>query len=258
MASAVSTILKHKILVVGSTGATGKHVVRMLLDQGDTQVVALTRSKDKLLNLLNIGDKTENLTVKENSIGNLSAEELKDLTKGCSAVVSCLGHNLDFHGIYRDGYFVKEAVENVTAAMPSDSRYILMGSDGIAHPDGVTDPKRKGFDKFILRLMRWLLPPLVDNELSAKHLYESVKKDWCIVRPGDLTDKDEAEIYGENVVTDDYEIKDHPASSLFGGGSTARSDVARFMVKLATMDTKEFQTYNHKMPVIYNPAEKKV
>ena len=87
MASAVSTILKHKILVVGSTGATGKHVVRMLLDQGDTQVVALTRSKDKLLNLLNIGDKTENLTVKENSIGNLSAEELKDLTKGCSAVV---------------------------------------------------------------------------------------------------------------------------------------------------------------------------
>ena len=82
-----STILKHKILVVGSTGATGKHVVRMLLDQGDTQVVALTRSKDKLLNLLNIGDKTENLTVREDSIGNLSGEELKDLTKGCSAVV---------------------------------------------------------------------------------------------------------------------------------------------------------------------------
>merc|ERR1712224_451976 len=238
MASAVSTILKHKILVVGSTGATGKHVVRMLLDQGDTKVIALTRSKDRLSSLLNLkGDETDNLSVREASISDMTLEELKDATKGCSAVVSCLGHHLNFHGMFREGYFVKEAVEKVTAAMPSDSRYILMGSDGIAHPDGVTDPKRKGFDKFILRLMRWLLPPLVDNELSAKHLYESVKKDWCIVRPGDLTDKDEAEIYGENVVTDDYEIKDHPASSLFGGGSTARSDVARFMVKLATMDT---------------------
>merc|ERR1719343_1652224 len=159
---AAPTILKNKILVVGSTGATGKHVLRMLLDQGDTQVIALTRSKDRLLNLLNLGDKTDNLTV----------DELKDITKGCSAVVSCLGHNLNFHGMFREGYFVKEAVEKVTAAMPSDSRYILMGSDGIAHPDGVTDPKRKGFDKVILRLMRFLLAPVRDNEMSAKHLYD--------------------------------------------------------------------------------------
>merc|ERR1712107_336114 len=107
--------------------------------------------------------------------------------------------------------------------------------------------------------MRFLLAPVRDNEFSAKYLYESVNnKDWSIVRPGDLTNKNDDEIYGPNAKTDNYEIRDRPAESLFGGGSIARSDVARFMTKLATMPSKDFEAaYNHKMPVIYQrtPAE---
>merc|ERR1712232_273673 len=226
--------------------------------------IALTRSKDRLLNLLNLkGEEkeTDNLSVREASISDMTVDDLKDVTKGCSAVVSCLGHHLNFYGMFREGYFVKEAVEKVTTAMPSDScRYILMGSDGIAHPDGVTDPKRPFFDRAVFKLMRFLLVPVRDNEFSAKYLYESVKnKDWSIVRPGDLFDKDDgAEIYGPSNAKDDdddYEIRARPAESLFGGGSIARSDVARFMTKLATMPSKDFQAaYNHKMPVIYQRA----
>merc|ERR1712224_789013 len=132
------------------------------------------------------------------------------------------------------------------------------GSDGIAHPDGVTDPKRPLIDRGVFQLMGWLLVPVRDNEMSAKHLYDSVTKDWSIVRPGDLFDKDEAEVCSTDAAKEDYVIRERPAESLFGGGSIARSDVACFMAKLATMDDKDFRAYNHKMPVIYQPEGKKV
>ena len=83
----------NKVLVVGATGATGKHVVRMLLDRGDTIVVAVTRSKEKLMALLKPKDdddrkkKENNLIVKEAAIADLGPKELKDLTEGCQAIV---------------------------------------------------------------------------------------------------------------------------------------------------------------------------
>lgn len=220
----------------------------------------MARSKEKLIGLVNPGneidDKMKNLVVREASIGSMAIEELKSLVEGCSAVVCCLGHNLNFKGIYKDGYFVKETVEKLTSVMPEkDCRYIHMGSDGVAHPDGKSDPVRSRFERLILWLFRMTLPPLVDNEMSALHLYQqsidNPSKYWTIVRPGDLVEKDQADIYPIKD-TKDYNIFDHPHGSLFGDNSVARSDVADFMVDLATMEEKAFQeAYNHKMPVIY-------
>ena len=82
-----STATNHKVLVVGSTGATGKHVVKYLLARGDTEVVALTRSEKRLMGLLNLQNETSNLRVKEASIGQMTQDELKELTEGCTAVV---------------------------------------------------------------------------------------------------------------------------------------------------------------------------
>lgn len=255
----VSASIIHKVFVVGSTGATGKHVVRMLLDRGDTEVVAVARSRDKLMGLLNLDEtRVSNLTVKEASIGSLSADELKELTEGCSAAVSCLGHNLTMKGIYRDGYFVSETAKMVSQAMSETGRFILMGSDGVAHPDGITDPKRSLLERGILGLLRWMVPPVRDNEMAAKYLYKETTSnrpfcDWAVVRPGDLINKDDSEVYSTSAqAKKDYEIMDHPPGFLFGVNNVARSDVARFMVELATMETKAFQeTYNHKMPCIY-------
>jgi hypothetical protein len=250
----------RKVLVAGSTGATGKHVVRMLLERGDTEVIAVARSKEKLSGLVNPGneidDKMKNLVVKEASIGSMAIDELKSLVEGCSAVVSCLGHNLTFKGIYKDGYFVSETAEKLTSVLPEKScRLIHMGSDGVANPDGKSDPVRPRFELFILWMFRMMVPPLLDNEMSAMHLYqlsiENPSKQWTIVRPGDLIDKDEVDIYPVKD-TKDYDIFDHPHGSLFGDNSVARSDVADFMVDLATMEEQAFQeAYNHKMPVIY-------
>jgi nucleoside-diphosphate-sugar epimerase len=79
-----------KVLVVGATGATGKHVVQFLLDKGHN-VVAVARSEEKMRSLLKQQDYGNNLTVKELSISDVEPSEMRELTKGCDAVVRCVG-----------------------------------------------------------------------------------------------------------------------------------------------------------------------
>jgi len=250
--------ITHTILVVGSTGATGKHVVQMLLDRGDTKVVAVARSESRLKGLLRNGEEKsiQNLNVKEASIGQMSVDEIKDLTKGCSAVISCLGHNMNFKGMFRDGLFVSEAVKKLTKAMPTDCRFVMMGTDGYSYPDG-SDTKRTLFERSLLSFLRLVLPPVKDNELAAEHLLDEAKSnkncyEWVIARPGDLVNIVDDEVV---IATSkkDYEIFEHTFGSLFGDNSTARSQVAHFMADLATLDSRALQkTYNHKMPVVYS------
>lgn len=256
-----SSTTSHKILVVGATGATGKHVVQMLLDRGDTEVVAIARSQDKLMGLLRDTGKEqaiENLTVKEAGVTKLSIDELKVLTEGCTAIVSCLGHNLTFKGMFREGYWVSDTVKKLTKAMPADCRFVLMSTDAIAYPDG-SDPKRTRFERGILRFMRWLLQPVADNEMAAGHLFDEAKSEncyeWVAVRPGDLVDIEDEETL-KATSKKDYEIFEHTFGALFGDNSVARSHVAHFLTDLSTMDKRAFQkTYNHKLPVIYQYKE---
>jgi putative NADH-flavin reductase len=81
-----------KILVVGATGATGKHVVQFLLNKGQN-VVAVARSEEKMMSLLvtpHEGDYSKNLTIKELSISALRPSQLQELTGGCDAIVRCV------------------------------------------------------------------------------------------------------------------------------------------------------------------------
>ena len=205
---------------------------------------------------------------------------LNDFSR-CSILVdmphSCLGHNMTFKGMYREGYFLRDVVQGLTENMPKEGscRFILMGSDGVANPDGVTDPKRSWSERIIMSLLRYLVPPLVDNEMSALYLHQQKEQetpfDWCIVRPGDLIDEKKEEGKDEagdddddkgNIKDDDnekgYDIFDHPWGSLFGGDtSITRSDVADFMLNLATIEKEIWnEKYNHKMPVVYKKGKK--
>lgn len=256
----VSPSAIHKVFVAGATGATGKHVVKELLDRGDSVVVAVARSKEKLLGLLDRTDDDKNLIIKEASVGSLTPDELKDLTKDCSAVVSCLGHNLTFQGFFRDGYFVSETAQKLTAAMPEKSRFVLMGTEGVAHPDGVTDPTLSRFERGVIWLLRKLCPPVEDNERAALHLYTQTQShssfvDWAVVRPGDLYNAgDEDAAYAK--LSSGYKVMDHPAGAIFGSNYVSRNNVGHFIAELATMEDKKFQdTYNHKMPCIYQTEE---
>lgn len=82
-------------LVVGATGATGRHVVLQLLQQKQN-VRAIVRSKERLLNSLDeiLPNASSNLHIvarldcTEANILDLDENDLKDLTRGCDAVVS--------------------------------------------------------------------------------------------------------------------------------------------------------------------------
>ena len=83
-------------LIVGATGATGRLLTEELLNRGQL-VKVIVRSPDKLPTAVKNHD---NLTVIQASVLDLSDAELAKHTKGCDAVVSCLGHNMTFKGMY--------------------------------------------------------------------------------------------------------------------------------------------------------------
>jgi putative NADH-flavin reductase len=234
----VSAAMASKIFIVGATGATGKHVVQMMLEKGNN-VVAVARSKDTLMGHLKKNDYGDRLQIHEASLLDLSDEELTSLTKDCSAVVSCLGHNGSLSGIWGNPRrLVTDAVRRLTTVMPSSSKFILMGSEGVEQS---VDPVRPFGERTALFLLRYLIPPHADNEEAAAYLNEHKDFDWSVVRPTNLIDEDEA--------SGMYDIMEKSEGPLFGDQIVSRADVAHFMVDLITNE-KSFATWKHKMPVI--------
>ena len=242
------------VLIVGATGATGKHVVQILLDQGHV-VKVVARSKERMLSLLNGNqDKNDRLQVKEAAILDLKQSELNDLVKDCDAVVSCLGHNLTREGIWgkANRRLVKDSVKRLVKAIEDNTtekstkkcKFVLMGSDGVAHPN---DDKRSAMERGIIFLLRHLLPPHADNEEAAAFLLNDCNDksvEWSVVRPTDLQDGDMF----------DYEIFPKPQGSLFGSGIATRANVAKFMVDLVLKEDMWSQ-YRHQMPVLHDAKD---
>ena len=229
-------------LVVGASGNTGRHVVQFLLDQGQ-RVKVICRDKNKMVKLLEPNDYQDRLDITERSIAQLSVAELRELTSDCTAVVSCLGHDGTISGIWgrQDRWLVKDAVVKLTKAMPPTAKFVLMGSVGVAVPG---DDQRSLFDRFLLFLIRYLVPPHADNEAAAAHVLSLSQPEWCIIRPTDL----------QNGPPQKYMIYPKPFGPLFAWGIVTRSAVARFMVDLVT-DSAQWATYKFQAPCILDFVE---
>lgn len=235
-----------KVLVVGATGATGKHVVQMMLDAGH-KVTAVCRSKESMLQKLKDKKYDDQLSIHEASIMEMKQEELVELTKDCDFVVSCLGHNVTFKGMYlQDRTLCTEAAKRLTKAMPSSCKYIQMGTDAVAIPS--VDPPRTRAESIVIFLLRYLLPPHSDNEGTAAYLLSEKSFEWVTVRPTNLVDEEEA--------SGKYKVTEAIETSLFGSQTVSRNNVAHFMVELMT-NKETFAKYLHKMPVVVDiPQEK--
>src|SRR6056297_383383 len=101
-------------LVVGATGATGRLLVDQLINRGET-VVVIVRSAERLPEHLRSHD---NVSVVEANLTELSDAETAEHVKGCTAIASCLGHNLSLRGIFGPPRtLVHDAVAKLCAAI---------------------------------------------------------------------------------------------------------------------------------------------
>lgn len=236
------------ILVVGASGATGRLLVEQLLNRGQN-VKVIVRSPEKLPHFQKNHD---HLSVISASILELSNAEMALHVRGCDAVASCLGHNLSWKGLYgHPRRLVSEATQrlcNAIKANKSDKmiRYVLMNTAGNSNRD-LNEPVSYG-QRFVIGLIRLLLPPHVDNEKAADYLRTKIGQndrdiEWAAVRPDNLIDED-------NVT--EYEAHPSPVrSAIFNPGRTSRINVGHFMADLITDDTK-WNKWKGQMPVIYN------
>lgn len=85
-----------KVLVLGATGATGRLVVKHLLDR-NVNVKAVARNESLVLNEFKNNDLLEII------IGNISEFDLNknlELINDFDSVVCCLGHNISFKKLF--------------------------------------------------------------------------------------------------------------------------------------------------------------
>lgn len=239
-----------KTLVLGGTGATGRLLVRQLVDRGH-EVVAIVRSTERLYSLVS---ERSNLKPIEASLLDLSPDEVRDVVKGCDAAASCLGHNLSLKGLYgRPRKLVTEAVVRVCDAIRYHQperpvRFVLMNTTGNRNRD--LEEHRSFGEAVVVGLLRLLLPPHPDNEAAAEYLRAVIGRDdpyieWAAVRPDGLVDEEEVS---------KYSIHASPIRSpIFNAGQTSRINVAHFMAELMTADAP-WDAWKGSMPVIYNDA----
>lgn len=235
-------------LVLGATGATGRLLVKQLLDR-DISVKVIVRSPDKLPEEIR---NHSNLSVIHASVLDLDDKALAQHVNGCDAVASCLGHHMSLQGIYgHPRKLVTDATRRLCTAIKAnnpDSRvkFVLMNTAGNSNRD-LSEPISFA-QRCVIWLVRLLLPPHTDNEQAADYLRVEVGQndpmiEWAVVRPDNLID--------DNEVTE-YEVHASPTrSAIFNPGTTSRINVGNFMAKLIS-ERDTWNTWQGQMPVIYN------
>lgn len=238
-------------LVVGASGATGRQLVKQLLDRGQ-HVRIVVRSTE---NLSKSVMSHENLSVIHASVLDLSDTEMAQHVHGCDALASCLGHNLSFKGMFgAPRRLVTDATRRLCSAVKANQpkqpvKFVLMNTTGNSNRD-LNEPISFG-QKCVIGLLRLLLPPHVDNENAADYLRTEIGQndreiEWAVVRPDSLVDETE--------ITE-YAVHPSPTrSAIFDAGLTSRINVACFMADLIG-DDDTWNEWKGKMPVIYNQGQ---
>lgn len=235
-------------LVVGASGATGRLLVKQLLDRGQP-VKAVVRAPGTLSALAASDGR---LTLVTASLLDLGDAELSGLVAGCDAVASCLGHTMNWNGIFgAPRRLVTDAARRLCAAIKATQpakpvRFVLMNTAANRVGDAGEPPSFA--ERGVLGLLRLLLPPHVDNEQAASYLRTAIGAqdgtiEWAAVRPDSLFDEDQVS---------DYRLYPAPTrSALFNPGKTSRINVGHFMAELIADDAC-WQRWKGGMPVIYN------
>ncbi|MGE9289500.1 MAG: NAD(P)-dependent oxidoreductase [Puniceicoccales bacterium] len=237
-----------KVLVVGASGATGRLVVERLLGAG-VEVSAVVRAADRLPESVR---NHPGLSLKVGSLLEFPDTELQGLVEDCDAVISCLGHNLTFKGMFGSPRrLVTDATRRLCEAVRCNAsatpvRFILMNSSGCKDPTvGEVQPWA---ERCVIALIRALVPPHRDNEEAAAFLREAIGTgdpfvEWVILRPDSLIDANDLS---------PYELVRSPTRSpIFNSGKSSRINVADCMTRLAREEAL-WREWSGRSPVLYN------
>ncbi len=237
------------ILVTGATGATGKLLVNQLLEKGH-EVKAFARNNTKFSTEI-INHKKFNVI--GTSVLDMSKEELENHTKGCDAIVSTLGHNLSFKGMFGNPrQLVTDSIKKLCKVRENTKnkpvKIILMNSVGCKNED--LKEKVSFFENCVFFVLRYLIPPHSDNENAANYLRTLIGQnhsniEWVAVRPDSLINEEEIS---------PYTTHSSPIHTLFKPGKTSRINVAHFISELISNE-KIWVEWKGKMPVIYNKED---
>ncbi|PKL35620.1 MAG: NAD-dependent epimerase [Spirochaetae bacterium HGW-Spirochaetae-1] len=236
-----------KVLVLGANGATGFNVVTQLLLQG-MQVLALARNIEKFDPIKD----SKHIKIIRAGILDIDNHTLQQYVRDADAVISCLGHNITFKGIFGKPYtLVTDALIRIIDTVNDINKnrtvkIILMNTTGCTNK--LQNEKLSGKENIIMSILRKLLPPQRDNESALDYLIERVGRsntriEWIAVRPDTLIN--EADVSAYTV---------HPSpvrSPIFDAGKTSRINVANFMACLLK-DEELWKKWKFKTPVIYN------
>ncbi len=237
-----------KVLVLGGSGATGRLLIQQLLQKGGL-VIAIVRNAEAFNELIGAH---QNLQIIEAGIAEMSEDDLLPILADCDAVLCCLGHNLTFKGIFgKPRRLVTNVMNTVVRCVNSrkgdaKTKVVLMNTTGNSNRDIPEKPPLS--QRLVIGLLRYLLPPHVDNEHAADILRIQVGQshptiNWVVVRPDGLIDEDKVSA---------YDLYPSPIRNvIFDAGKTSRINVAHFMSELL-VDTVLWERWQGRMPVIYN------
>jgi len=235
-------------LVVGATGATGKHLVEQLLSMGQ-QVKVMVRPSGEIPDNWQNNDK---VSIIKASISEMRVDDMIHHLKDCQSAASCLGHNLTLKGMYgKPRKLVTDAIRLLFDAIQKSApekpiKLVLMNTTANRNRD-LNEPISTG-EKIIMGMIRLLIPPHSDNETAADILRVDIGQnnksiEWVAVRPDTLINEDK--------VTE-YELYASPIrSALSDPGKTSRINVGNFMSRLIVEEAL-WKQWKGQMPVIYN------
>jgi putative NADH-flavin reductase len=206
-----------KILILGATGPTGRHIVSQAIARG-YDVTVLARSAEKAADLIGariiVGDARDE-------------EALRQAAKGRDAVISALGTPAS---PFRDVTLLSTATRALVDAMKAERVARLVAITGVGAGDSA------GHGGFLFDNL--IFPLLLRKVYVDKNRQESIIKDsaldWTIVRPSILNNKPGGKT-----------VRALTNLHTFHGGSISREDVATFV-----LDQFDTDQWLHKTPLI--------
>ncbi|HLL99112.1 MAG TPA: SDR family oxidoreductase, partial [Rubrobacteraceae bacterium] len=182
-----------KVLVAGAHGKTARRLVRMLVEDGH-EVRGLVRKEKQMPDVE--ADGADPLLVDLEEEGVVAVGRAVD---GCDAVIFAAGAGPGSGAARKETMDYGGAVKLVEAAEQHNARrYLMLSSMGAGDPEGSSEAMR----------------PYLRAKASADERLQESGLDYTIIRPGSLTDEEEAgRIEAEE--------------SLGRRGEISRADVAR-------------------------------